>query len=348
MVDFKGNLRRRMRECGRIPVKKQAMTKYNPALLATAWQRRAALHNSPVTNAYRVINRSGDGFPDLVVDRFASVLVAHVYSQGAAVQPPRALLEELAQRVNAQAVYVKYRPVQGNILDESARCMLTPIEPLIGQSLERVEVQEDGLRFIVRPGAGLNPGLFVDMREVRQWMRTVAAGKLVLNCFAYTCAFGVAALKGGAARVLNLDISRHYLDWGRENTELNGFATVPTDFVKGDVFDWLKRFGKRGQTFDGVILDPPSYSATHTTRFTVERDYAHLVALAAQVVRPGGYLIACTNYEQISERGFITRVREGLRGFPARIVQTRHEPELDFPVAAKAQPYLKVCLARFD
>jgi 23S rRNA (cytosine1962-C5)-methyltransferase len=316
--------------------------------LDAAWQRRARLHESSATNVYRVINRAADGFPDLAVDRYASVLVAHLYSQGITVQPPRALLENLAERARAQAVYVKYRPVQGNVLNEDARRALTPNTPLIGRAIDQIEVQEDGLRFIVRPAAGLNPGLFADMREVRKWMRTVAAGQMVLNCFAYTCAFGVAALKGGAARVLNLDISRHYLDWGRENTELNGFATVPTDFVKGDVFDWLKRFGKRGQTFDGVILDPPSYSATHTTRFTVERDYAHLVALAAQVVRPGGYLIACTNYEQISERGFITRVREGLRGFPARIVQTRHEPELDFPVAAKAQPYLKVCLARFD
>ncbi len=314
--------------------------------LDRAWQRRAALHTSTQTTAYRLINRSGDGFPDLVVDRYGSVLVAHVYSRGVKVQPPRAVLQALADRVEAQAIYLKYRPVQGNVLNEETRRALTPIEPLIGQAIERVEVTEQGSRFIIRPGEGLNPGLFLDMREVREFVRANAAGKTVLNCFAYTCAFGIAALRGGAARVLNLDVSRHYLDWGRKNVELNGFTTVPTDFVKGDVFDWLKRFGKRGQKFDVVILDPPSYSSTHETRFAVEQDTARLVALAAPVVQPGGTLLVCTNYEQLSQRGFVSRVREGLAGVNTKIVETRHEPDLDFPTAPDAQPYLKVCVVR--
>lgn len=316
--------------------------------LDAAWQRRAALHTATTTSAYRLINRSGDGFPELAVDRYGDVLVAHVYSQGVKIAPPQAVLQALADRVGAQAVYLKYRPVQGNVLDDRTKRSLTPIEPLIGRAVERVEVRENGSRYIIRPAEGLNPGLFLDMRDVREFVRRKAAGKTVLNCFAYTCAFGVAALQGGAARVLNLDISRHYLDWGRENAELNGFATVPTDFVKGDVFDWLKRFGKRGQKFDVVILDPPSYSTTHETRFSVERDTTQLVALAAQVVQSGGYLIACTNYEQLPQRGFVSRVREGLAGVAAKIVETRHEPDLDFPVASGAQPYLKVCVVKLN
>ena len=314
--------------------------------LDTAWQRRAPLHTSANTNAYRLVNRAGDGFPDLAVDRYGAVLVAHVYSQGVKVSPPRAVLQALADRVGAAAVYIKYRPAQGNVLDDVARRALTPIEPLIGSPVERLDMIENGARFIIRPAEGLNPGLFLDMRDVREFVRASAAGKTVLNCFAYTCAFGVAALQGGAARVLNLDISRHYLDWGRENVELNGLAAAPTDFVKGDVFDWLKRLGRRGQKFDVVILDPPSYSTTHETRFAVEQDTARLVALAAPVVQPGGTLIACTNYEQLPQRGFVSRVREGLAGVAARIVETRHEPDLDFPAAPGAQPYLKVCVVR--
>jgi 23S rRNA (cytosine1962-C5)-methyltransferase len=318
------------------------------SMLDAAWQRRAPLHTSANTNAYRLINRSGDGFPDLAVDRYGNVLVAHVYSGGVNVSPPRAVLQTLADRVGAGAVYIKYRPVQGNVLDDRARRALVPIEPLIGQAVDRVEVVENGSRFIIRPAEGLNPGLFLDMREAREFVRAGAAGKSVLNCFAYTCAFGAAALRGSAARVLNLDISRHYLEWGRENVELNGFPAAPTDFVKGDVFDWLKRFGRRGQKFDMVILDPPSYSTTHETRFAVEQDTARLVALAAPVVQPGGTLIACTNYEQLPQRGFVSRVREGLAGVAARITETRHEPDLDFPVAPGAQPYLKVCVVKFE
>jgi 23S rRNA G2069 N7-methylase RlmK/C1962 C5-methylase RlmI len=89
--------------------------------LDAAWQRRAPLHSSATTNAYRLINRSGDGFPDLVVDRYGDVLVAHVYSQGVKVSPPRAMLQALADRVGARSVYIKYRPVQGNVLDDRAR-----------------------------------------------------------------------------------------------------------------------------------------------------------------------------------------------------------------------------------
>jgi 23S rRNA (cytosine1962-C5)-methyltransferase len=324
------------------------MTKPQLSALDAAWQRRAALHTSATTNAYRLINRSGDGFPDLAVDRYGDVLVAHVYSQGVKVAPPQVVLQALADRVGAQAVYIKYRPVQGNVLDERTKRSLTPIAPLIGRAVDRVEVIENESRYIIRPAEGLNPGLFLDMREVREFVRNNATGKTIFNCFAYTCAFGVTALQGGAARVLNLDISRRYLDWGRENAELNGYATVPTDSVKGDVFDWLKRFGKHGQKFDMVILDPPSYSTTHESRFSVERDTTRLVALAAQVVQPGGYLIACTNYEQLPQRGFVNRVREGLADVKAKIVETRHEPHLDFPVAFGTQPYLKVCVVKMS
>ena len=231
----------------------------NDVRLNAAWQRRASLHTSANINAYRLINRAGDGFPDLAIDRFGDVLVAHVYSQGVKVPSPRATLETLADRVGAQAVYLKYRPVQGNILDDRTRQSLTPTDPLIGRAVERVGVIENGSRFIIRPAEGLNPGLFLDMREMREFVRAHAAGKTVLNCFAYTCAFGVAASQGGAARVLNLDISRRYLDWGRENAELNGLA-----------------------------------------------------------------------------------------GVTAKIVETRHEPNLDFPRVPGAQPYLKVCVVRIE
>ena len=311
-----------------------------------AWQRRAALHQSSETNAYRLINRSGDGFPDLTVDRYGNVLVANLYSAGVKVQPPRDLLTRLAEYAAAQAVYLKYRPAQANVLSEETRRALTPIEPLIGRPVDSTPVIENGARFLIRPGEGFNPGLFLDMREVRAWVRAQSHGKTVLNCFAYTCAFGVAALRGGAARVLNLDIARRYLDWGRANAELNGFAATPTDFVKGDVFDWLQRFGKRGQKFDMAILDPPSYSTTHQTRFTVERDMAWLVALAAAVVQPGGYLIACTNSDEVPLRQFVARVREGLSGYRAKIVETRREPSIDFPVAHGLKPYLKVCIVQ--
>ena len=119
--------------------------------LDAAWQRRAALHGSSDTNTYRVLNRAGDGFPDLSVDRYADVLVANIYSQGAKVDPPHAVLQALAEVAGARAVYVKYRPVQASVLDADARRELAPSAPLLGQAVDSVSVRENGLRFVSRP-----------------------------------------------------------------------------------------------------------------------------------------------------------------------------------------------------
>ena len=188
------------------------------------------------------------------------------------------------------------------------------------------------------------------MRDTRAWVQAQAAGRTVLNCFAYTCGFGLAAWRGGAARAVNVDVSRRYLDWGRANAERNGFAPPATDLIFGDVFDWLRRFARRGQTFDLVILDPPSYATTRQTRFSVERDYAGLVALAAPLVAPGGELLACANTQSLPVRSFTAMVQAGLKEVGvtgAKLGAVRHEPEMDFPVAPGAQPFLKVCAVRF-
>jgi 23S rRNA (cytosine1962-C5)-methyltransferase len=182
------------------------------------------------------------------------------------------------------------------------------------------------------------------MREARAWLRAEAAGRTVLNCFAYTCAFGVAALLGGAARVANLDVSRRYLDWGQRNYLANGLSPVRTDFIFGDVFDWLQRFARKAQTFDLVLLDPPSFATTRRTRFAVEQDYHRLAALAAPVVAPGGRLVACANAHALPERAFLAQLRRGLDGLPFTIAGVTHEPQVDFPVLPGEQPYLKICV----
>ena len=114
------------------------------------------------------------------------------------------------------------------------------------------------------------------MREGRARVRAWAAGRRVLNTFAYTCGFGVAATAGGATRVLNLDLSKSVLEWGQANYRANGFEPDPHDFVFGDVFDWLARLAKRGDRFDLVILDPPGFSRTKSRAFSAARDYGEL------------------------------------------------------------------------
>ena len=260
------------------------------------------------------------------MDRFAEVLVVHVERQEL-VPPPLS---------GFRSAYVKLRPAGGKPVAFPG--------PAWGEAVESVVVTENGIRYVVRPGAGLSTGLFLDMREVRAWVAEHAAGRSVLNLFAYTCAFGVAALSGGAGHVLNLDLSRSSLAWGQENYELNGLPVDERDFVYGDALDWLARFAKRNQTFGLVILDPPSFSTSKRGHFAVERDYPRLAAAAARVVAPGGILLAATNHAGIAGTRFDAVLARGLAeaNRQARLLRRWHEPGLDFPVAPGDHPYLKV------
>lgn len=320
---------------------KQGMTEAQR--LQAAWSRRDPLHTDKDTTAYRLLNGAADGFPDLTVDRYGPVLVANLYSAGERVKPPTRLLNTLAEWAGSTAVYLKYRPRTANALNEAERAALAPAEALIGQAVEEVEALENGLRFLVRPGEGLSTGLFLDMRTVRAWLREQAKGRTILNCFAYTCGFGLAGMLGGAERVVNLDVSRRYLEWGQRNYAANGLSAPTTDFIFGDVFDWLKRFTRTGQKFDLVVLDPPSYATTRQTRFSLARDYAGLVALAAPVVKPGGRLLACANTHTLARKTFLAQIRRGVPEFGATVLKVEHEPDLDFPVAPGpgSEPYLK-------
>ena len=125
------------------------------ARLTAAVARRAPLAADTTTTAYRLIHRAADGFPDLAVDRYGDVLVAHVYSAGRRVAPPTPLLKALAEQVGARSVYLKYRPDQASALSPAQLEALAPPEPLIGRQVDEVEVIEHGTRFIIRPGEGL-------------------------------------------------------------------------------------------------------------------------------------------------------------------------------------------------
>ena len=275
----------------------------------------------------------------MAVDRFDHVVVVHADSAAILERWRAALADDLA---TFDAAYVKIHPRSARRLTEPRLRTLAPPEPLWGPRVDELDVAEHGARFVIRPAAGLSPGLFLDMREVREWLRSNAAARTVLNLFAYTCAFGVKAALGGATRVLNLDLSRSYLEWGQQNYHLNGLAVDQHDFVYGDAFDWLARFARRRQRFDLVIVDPPSFSSTP---FSVTRDYPRLAEAAARVVAPAGILLAATNHTGTSDERFEAWLQNGLSraGRQGWIVQRWHEPAADFPVApGRTRPYLKL------
>ena len=294
--------------------------------LRRAFERRARLYRPDDLTAYRLVHGIADGFPGLAMDRFGDVLVIHAESEALIPGP----LDEFC------SAYVKLHPSKG-------KPVALP-RPAWGEPVDEVVVRENGAAFAIRTTAGVSPGLFIDMREVRAWVRHVASGRRVLNLFAYTCAFGVCAALGGAARVLNLDLSRSYLAWGQDNFRLNGLAVDAGDFVYGEALDWLRRFTRRGELFDLVIVDPPSFSTAGRVAFAVERDYPRLVEAAARVVASQGMLLAATNHGATTDARFEAGVARGLAsaGRRGRLVRSWHEPSVDFPVAPGAAPYLKV------
>jgi 23S rRNA (cytosine1962-C5)-methyltransferase len=321
------------------------------ALLHLAVARRAPLAADPQTSIYRLVNAAADGLPGLTVDRYGQTLVVSLYDETLTFPPspcPASLIAALAEATGGQRVYVKYRPKEAGRIPEAQAEALAPRQPAFGPAQDEMVAHEDGLAYLIRPGVGLSVGLFPDMRETRGRVRAWAGGKRVLNCFAYTCGFGVAAMAGGAARVLNLDLSKPVLEWGKANYRANGLPVDDHDFVFGDVFDWLGRLAKRGDRFDLVILDPPGFSRTKTRRFVAAHDYGELAAQAAQVTATDGLLLACCNVAELPWRAFRERVLAGITaaGRSAAVAGVYHEPALDFPAAMGEANYLKILAVR--
>ena len=221
---------------------------------------------------------------------------------------------------------------------------------------ESFTVRENGVRYEIRFDQGYSVGLFLDQRDNRRRLLTghVAAGfppmgpgREVLNCFAYTCAFSVCAALGGA-KTTSLDLSRKYLDWGRRNFSLNGLDPEGHGFVFGDVFDWMRRWAKRGRRFDTVLLDPPTFSRSKERGdFRAERDYGPLVELAVSVLNPGGVLFASTNAARLEPESFLGQVRRGLARAGRRIVAEHWVPQPpDFPAGRDEPAYLKTVWLR--
>ncbi len=286
------------------------------------------------SDAYRLVHGEADGAAGIFVDRYGDMLVVHADSAAALDHWHPVLRRELGMYAAARA---KIHPREAS---REAPRELT----LWGEPPSELVVVERGVRYLVRPNAGLSVGLFLDMREVRSWLHSIASGRTVLNLFAYTCSLGLCAALGGALRVMNVDLSRNYLQWGQQNYASNGAPVHGENFVYGEAFDWLARFAKRQQTFDLVIVDPPSFSSSRRGAFAVERDYPRLVERSARAVAHGGMLLLATNHAGTTDARFDAWLRNGLDMAERNgtFEQRWHEPLPDFPLLPGQKPYLKV------
>lgn len=158
-------------------------------------------------------------------------------------------------------------------------------------------ITEDGARYQVHIGRTQNHGLFLDMAAGRRWVRTHSRGRTVLNLFAYTCAFSVAALQGGAREVINIDMAQGALTTGQLNHRLNGLASGAR-FLTHDLFSSWGKITRLGP-YDLVIADPPSYQRGS---FVATKDWPRLLRRLPSLLRPGGQALLCLNAPEIPEQ----------------------------------------------
>jgi len=221
------------------------------------------------------------GYDDLVIDYFPPVVMVALYRER-----PQEWLGELT-RLLGTALPDTPRAI---VLQE--RFLLDgPCRVLQGEVPESLDALEAGLSFRLRLGEARNIGFFPDMAVGRKLVRERAAGKRVLNLFAYTCSFSVAALAGGAAQVVNLDMNRGALELGKLNHRLNGIDPRRAAFLPLEFFRSIGRLRRLGP-FDLVICDPP---ASQGKSFTAERHWPKLVRSLPGLLAPGGEIVACLN-----------------------------------------------------
>lgn len=333
---------------------------------------RQAVIDPELTNAYRVVHGAGDDRSGWYVDRLGDYLLSQAEAVLTAAQR-----EELARMMtgcSAKGAWHKTltRRVRQTKLPEASPQLV------MGKAGEdRFVVRENGLSFELSFQEGYSVGLFLDQRDNRRRLLTghISAGFSlgsaesgpsattpassqpdqplasleVLNAFAYTCGFSVAAAAAGA-RVTSLDLSRKYLDWGRRNFALNELDPTQHDFVYGDVFDWLRRWARKGRAFDMVLLDPPTFSQSKESGvFRAEQDYGRLVAATLPVLKPGGILFVSTNAATWPPAEFLEVITQAIGTANRAITQLHYAPQPpDFPVTRAEPAYLKTAWIRLD
>ncbi|MFN7928422.1 MAG: class I SAM-dependent methyltransferase [Blastocatellia bacterium] len=258
-------------------------------LLETATQARAACFDERHETAFRLFNGFTEGAPQLVIDLYAQTAVIHNYADHpqSGLAAVRAAQDFLPTRLPwLQAIVVKTRNAEAS--EEKRGHLVYGTKP-------NHKIRENGVWYALDVMLNRDASLYLDTRNVRHWANANLAGKTVLNTFAYTGSLGVAALAGGAARVVQLDLNRNFLNVAKTSYTLNGFPIHKADFRAGDFFPQVNRMKAAGERFDCVFVDPPIYSATNKGVVDLASSYTRVINKVRPLINDGGYLVAINN-----------------------------------------------------
>ncbi|MEK6674313.1 MAG: class I SAM-dependent methyltransferase [Planctomycetota bacterium] len=317
-------------------------------ILQAALVRRLPCLLDSTSDSYRLLTGPFEDFPGLVVEKYGPVLIFQVQDSA---QVSSKTLSYIARwylaAVDARAVYVKnFVRDRGGVGPELDAEMRSP-EPLAGQAIDdAITILENGLRFVIHPYDGFNVGLFLDHRENRRRIRDMSKGLDVLNLFAYTCGFSVAAAVGGAAKTVSVDIAPKVLEWGKVNFEANGFDPSTHEFIRADASEFLDRAAKKDRSFDVIVVDPPTFAHGRKSgkHFSIDKDLTRLLSQSLRVLRPGGTLLLSTNHRRLAHRALRQHLYEAAAGRRFEIIAAPKLP-LDFAVD---RDHAKTLIARFE
>ncbi|HYJ46880.1 MAG TPA: class I SAM-dependent rRNA methyltransferase [Pyrinomonadaceae bacterium] len=305
--------------------------------LRAAARRRATVRAE--TDAYRLVYSEGDLLPSLIVDVYGPVLVLQTLSQGTEALKEmfvELLVEELAPRAVIERNDVRVRGLEGLEMRAGA---------IYGDAPAELEIEQNGVRFLVQPLGGQKTGSFLDQRENRLAARRVARGR-ALDCFTFNGAFAL-HLAPACESVLGLDISADAVATARRNAELNGARNV--EFREANVFDALREMEAAGERFDTIVLDPPAFAKNRASVKAAARGYKEINLRALKLLNPGGALITCTCSYHMSEQMFLELIADSARDARRRVqlVEKRMQAS-DHPVLVGMPEtyYLKCVIAR--
>jgi 23S rRNA (cytosine1962-C5)-methyltransferase len=254
------------------------------ARIAAALSRRGALATE--TTAYRIVHAEGDGAPSLICDRYDRWLVVQLLSAG--LEACRAdIVEALGAVVQPAGILARH-----DVAVRQKEGLPTTVELLAGEVPREIPIVEHGIRYLAAPWDGQKTGAFLDQRENRALIGSLAAGR-ALDCFSYHGSFAL-HLARRATQVTALDSSGPALERARANAALNGFTHI--EFVEADAFEFLKAAERARQHYDTVVLDPPAFAKTRSAVPGALRGYKEINLRAMRLLAPGGrlYTASCS------------------------------------------------------
>lgn len=260
-------------------------------------------------NSCRLIFAESDGLPAVIADKFGDVIVLQILCLGME-RFKGDIVDALAQELSPRGIYerndVPVRELEG---------LTQQTGLLFGEVPDRVEMQENGVRFLVDVKEGQKTGFFLDQKENRAAIAPFVSGMRVLDCFTHTGSFALHAAHYGAAEVTGVDISEHACACALENARLNGVEDR-VRFECANAFDFLRAQQTAKEQYDVVILDPPAFTKTRSAVEGALRGYKEINLRGMKLTRDGGFFITCSCSQHVTPdlfRGMLLEAQKDAR-----------------------------------